>query len=80
MSLDDNKALRRLAAAVLLTAVEDYRQPRRAARETGHGSERETRNECARFLVSNSPWHMVLGLHPDRAARWLRKEIEGKRV
>lgn len=70
MSAHEYKALRRLAAAVLIAAAEDYRRP---------GVERGIRNECAKFLTRDSPWHQIAGLHPDRAARWLRSQIEGTR-
>lgn len=77
---DDYIGVKKLAAEILRVAAEDFKRPRRCARETRQ-SPREIRNECARFLASNSVWHMVLGLNPEYCARWLRKQVEGvKRV
>ena len=63
-------ALRKLAAAVLTLACEDYAKP---------GAQRETRKECAQFLVRNTVWHQVLDLNPECCAEWLKSQIEGRR-
>ena len=68
MQADEYKALRKLAISMLVLAAQDFRKP---------GAGRETKRECADFLTRETVWHAILNLHPDRAARWLRSQVEG---
>lgn len=65
-----HRSLRKLAVAVLTQSCEDFAKP---------GASRETRKECAQFLVGNTLWHQLLDLNPECCAEWLRSQIEGRR-
>src|SRR5262245_55960139 len=60
----DDEALKKLARAVIATAIRDHR---RAVSQ----SQSDMRDECAQFLCSQTLWHLVLDLNPDHAAMQL---------
>jgi hypothetical protein len=60
MTNHDHEALRRLARAIVVAAINDRRKAISRKQD-------DLRREYERFLSSHSVWHDLLGIDPDRA-------------
>ena len=62
-----DKSAQRLAAAIIVAAVKDYKRGLKRG-------DRELCREAKQFLLRGSLWHVLAGIRPEKCAQWIYQQ------